>query len=266
MSHFNTQREEKAIAHTEDMNEQYFDEIQKSINCSWCYRNEIEFEEHLQFNNITTEITVEPLTTTDAIMKYTGSNCAALNFASFKYPGGGFIKGSMAQEEALCHDSFLYNVLSANIFKNFYVVNRSPEFMNKGLYRNFGIYSPDIVFEKYDNYGTATQNAKCDIITVAAPNLSAYYNYNKGENAEYISTMHKRIKFVLDIAKKHKVETLILGAFGCGVFGNNPTFVATVFKELLNNGYYNFRKVIFAVPQGNNINFEAFKKVFETND
>lgn len=44
------------------------------------------------------DITVEPLTTTDAIIKYTDKKCAALNFASFKYAGGGFIKGSIAQE------------------------------------------------------------------------------------------------------------------------------------------------------------------------
>lgn len=256
--HFNSQREEKAIAHTEDMHEQYFDEIQRSINGSWYYRGEVEFDNPTHFNEVTTEIIVEPLTTTDAIMKYDRGNRAALNFASYKYPGGGFIKGSIAQEEALCHDSFLYNVLSAKVFEPLYEWNRKSIHQFNGLYSNFGIYSPDIVFEKYTTFGSVMQDAKCDIITVAAPNLSAYH---KGEDANYISTMHKRIKFVLDIAKKHNIDTLILGAFGCGVFNNNPTFVATVFKELLNSGNYNFRQVIFAIPGGPNYN--AFVKIFK---
>lgn len=256
--HFNTQREEKAIAHTKDMNGQYFDEIQESINNSQYYRGEIEFDSPTRFDEVTTEISVEPLTTTDAIIKYSTNNCVALNFASFKYPGGGFIKGSIAQEEAICHDSFLYNVLSADKFKDMYAANRLKENQNNGLYTNFGIYSPNIVFEKYEQFDSVLQEAKCDIITVAAPNLSAY---NKGENAEYISTMHRRIKFVLDIAKRHNIETLILGAFGCGVFKNDPTFVSTIFRELLNSGNYNFKKVIFAVPAGPN--YDAFEKTFK---
>ena len=255
--HFNSQREEQAIAHTEDMNEQYFDEIQKSINGSWYYRGEFEFDNPTWFDEVTTEIIVEPLTTTEAIIKYARGNTAALNFASYKYPGGGFIKGSIAQEEALCHDSFLYNVLSADVFKPLYEWNRKTINQFGGLYSNFGIYSPNIVFEKYSTFGAVLQEAKCDIITVAAPNLSAYI---KGENAEYINTMHKRIKFVLDIAKKHNIDTLILGAFGCGVFKNDPTFVSTVFKELINSRNYNFKKVIFAVPAGPN--YDAFVKTF----
>ena len=37
----------------------------------------------------------------------------ALNFASYKNPGGKFMDGSSAQEECLCHESILYEVLSA---------------------------------------------------------------------------------------------------------------------------------------------------------
>lgn len=256
-SHFNIQRETKALAHTGEMELFYREEIEDSIQNSYVYRENVD-SNTIKYDNIKTEITVEPLTTTDAIIKYSNDKCAALNFASFKYPGGGFIRGSIAQEEALCHDSFLYNVLSADKFKNMYADNRLKENQNHGLYTNFGIYSPNILFEKkHTTFGPIIHKVKCNIITVAAPNLSVYHN---GEDANYINTMYKRIKFVLDIAKKHNNDTLILGAFGCGVFKNDPTFVSTVFKELLNSGYYNFKKVIFAVPSGPN--YTAFAKTF----
>lgn len=55
-------------------------------------------------------------------------------------------------------------------------------------------------------------------------------------------------------------SSYIFSAFGCGVFGNNPNKVAIMFKSLLRN--YKFRKVIFAIPNNGNGNYEAFKKVF----
>ena len=53
---------------------------------------------------------------------------------------------------------------------------------------------------------------------------------------------------------------LYLGAFGCGVFGQNPYDVAKCFKDLL--PHYNFKKVVFAIPDFNDGNLEAFKEVF----
>ena len=86
-----------------------------------------------------------------------------LNFASCKNPGGGYLKGSYAQEEALCHVSTLYSVLCSQ--SRFYNVNIHR--LNNSLYTNRALYSPDIVFfpEDYDKYA--------DVITCAAPNRKA---------------------------------------------------------------------------------------------
>lgn len=174
-----------------------------------------------------------------------------LNFASFTRPGGGFIKGSIAQEEALCHVSNLYNILLT--FKDRYDENyKKPSFIS-GLYDNWAIYSPDVYF----NVDGEARFA--NVITCAAPNYNVYKEKSDND-VLYDETLRSRIKYILDIAKDNEQEILILGAFGCGVFGNDPYKVATMFKSQLRN--YKFKKVIFAIPNSSNGNYEAFKKIF----
>jgi len=151
---------------------------------------------------------------------------AALNFASYTNPGGMFIKGSRAQEECLCHASFLYNVLQP-FQKEYYDKNYLNK--NKGLYLNRALYSPDIYFFNEDEV------YPCDIITCAAPNWSAAHWTNVTREENY-QVLQSRIKFVLDIALDQHAETLVLGAYGCGVFRQNPRDVATI--SLSHMDYY----------------------------
>lgn len=193
-------------------------------------------------------------TTENAIAKYAQpfKQLCVLNFASFTRPGGGFIKGAIAQEEALCHVSNLYNVLLA--FKDEYNKNFNKSSFETGLYEDWGIFSPSVYFKFGEN-----SDLLVNVITCPAPNYNVYKKYCSDENL-YLKTLESRIKFVLDMAKVHDQEILILGAFGCGVFGNDSTLVASIFKSQLRN--YKFEKVIFAIPDNGNGNYVAFKKVF----
>lgn len=239
---------QKALNHIAYVDKEEAESVKKSIENSVIYRHKV-FDERLQSKNPNIKTIVEDSTTTDAIFNHFGK-IGVLNFASYKWPGGGFINGAMAQEEALCHDSTLYNVISNDKFEPYYFWNRIPANSNKGLYTNFGIYSPNIVFMKNG------ERVECDVITVPAPNLSAYGKID----STYMQTLKDRIYFVLDIAKKHNIETLILGAFGCGVFGNDPLTVANIFKEALESGWYHFKEVVFAIPGGYNL--KSFIKVY----
>lgn len=179
----------------------------------------------------------------EAVSEFPDSKIAALNFASFKYPGGGFLKGSSAQEESLCHKSILYNILRRR--EDFYGENKN--LINRGLYWNRAIYSPNIIFE--DSYN-------CDIITCAAPNKKEAKR-NGVTDEENTNALKERISFILDIAAKNKVDVLILGAFGCGAFGQDPNEVKKIFMKLSNN--YIFKKIIFAIPNGSNL--DAFRSL-----
>ena len=216
-------------------------------------KDSIIYDDIIECNN---DIVVEDLTTEKAIYEYNIGNVVEgfciLNFASFTRPGGGFIKGSIAQEEALCHVSNLYNILLG--FKNKYDENYKKPSFNNGLYDNWAIYSPNVYFKINEVQRYA------NVITCPAPNYTVYKEKSDNDIL-YDDILRSRIKYVLDIAKVNDQKTLILGAFGCGVFGNDPTKVAIMFKSLLRN--YKFKKIIFAIPNSGNGNYEAFKKVFE---
>lgn len=205
---------------------------------------------------------------------------ALLNFASFKHPGGMFLNGSPAQEESLCHQSTLYNVLESFI-DNYYAPHLKC--LNQGLYQDDAIHSKDIVFFNYSasvinktlNVSVDPHTTTADVITCAAPNAKTFLRRKYGithadENIlddELTTTMCSRIQTVLDTAVLGGARNLILGAFGCGVFGNHPGVVADYFYDYLYDDYAGcFENVYFAIPNpnGNDPNYKAFRAGTET--
>lgn len=220
------------------------------------------------FNENNTKIRVVQGTSIDAIFKIkTEGKKAVLNFASYKKPGGGYIEGAMAQEESLCHASNLYQVISNDKFKDdFYGYNN--QHLNKGLYNSRIIYSPNIIFYDLEHTEESFVPVKeCDVITCAAPNKKAAQKYNNVPDYIIEKLMKDRILSVLKVAQQNKVEVLILGAFGCGVFGNDPLTTAKIFKECLTKyQYYRdvFKLVVFPIPDAKN--YEIFKEILDKVD
>lgn len=246
------QRAETARKHTEDMQLKYGEQIEKAVAGTKIY--DTDFKAVTGTDENRAEIIVVNSDTVHAGNLYCNDGrTALLNFASYKNPGGMFISGSKAQEECLCHASYLYNVLSQFTDK-FYKWNNENK--NKALYLNRALYSPGILF--FDG----GKDFYCDVITCAAPNKSAARRYGKVSVQENTDVLKSRIRFVLDIAADNHIDTLILGAFGCGVFGQDAGEVAGIFKECLQNGYGCFNKVVFAIPGDHTNNLDAFKKVF----
>ena len=201
-----TMRTKTAQEHTEEMQRKYAEQIRSSIEKTVVYSEVPSYE-----GNKIPGFVMEDLDSVAAVMKYwKEGKTAVLNFASFKEPGGKFIEGSKAQEECLCHESYLYNVLRS-FDDTYYAENRTMK--NKALYKTRALYSPKILFER------KAERAWCDVITCAAPNKAAAQKYCHVSDAENRTALEERIDLVIAIANEHKVDTLILGAFGCGVFG-----------------------------------------------
>ena len=170
------------------------------------------------------------------------SPIAVLNFASAKNPGGGFINGAMAQEESLAASSCLYNTLVAH--ETYYKNNRA---CNTMMYTNHAIYSPDVVFFRDGSFRLLEKPVTASVLTLPAVNMGQVLL--KGEDAALAKqAMRERMKLALAIFASQKCSHLILGAYGCGVFRNDPNEVAAWWQELLENHFPDiFRTVIFAV-------------------
>lgn len=213
--------------------------------------------------------------------EYSESKICIHNFASATNPGGGVTKGSSAQEEALCRCSTLYPCLTEkNLHEKFYRMHRNK---NDLRYTDCCIYTPEITVIKSDTDFPELLDEglwfNVDVLTCAAPNLreKPYNSMNPGSaktikvsDKELFQIHQKRAEHMLTIAATNGADVLVLGAFGCGAFRNNPNIVAKVYNEVLQkfNGY--FREICFAVycPPNNSENYDVFKKVInaETNN
>lgn len=186
---------------------------------------------------------------------------AVLNFANPHEPGGGVRRGAMAQEECLCRCSDLYNILAQPYFqKHYYEYHyvHSDNFFSDRL-----IYAPGVTFFKTDDpVPQLLENPfLVDVITCAAPYLSGYPGKTQEELLEIYTS---RIRNILEVAMANDVDDLILGAFGCGAFRNNPELMAKAFSQLLiHEGYACFfEKVVFAIKKTGMIcqNLRAFQR------
>lgn len=269
-----TKREElhmKAMKHTEEMQNKYANEINKAIKNSIIWTRKDDTTELIKEadgvetcldermveikNQSLASIKVLKSTTVEAIKDSIEEHLVVLNFASYKNPGGKFLEGSSAQEESLCHSSFLYNVLRE--LKEYYAWNN--EHLNRGLYTDRAVYTPDVIFT--DENGNTH---KADVITCAAPNREMLVRYERFTEKENLQALASRVRFLKSIAylSNPEAQEIILGAWGCGVFAQESSTVCKYLLEAFANSNYNF--VTFAIPD--NKNLKGLKELLTHNE
>ena len=183
----------------------------------------------------------------------------ALNFASAKNPGGGFLGGAKAQEEDLARCSALYPCLCAQ--PDYYSANRA---CGTVLYTDHIIYSPDVPFFRDERLELLDDPFALSIITAPAPNVAAAAQQGLRIDDEIAATLARRARKVLAVAAAHEHRALVLGAWGCGVFRNDAAAVARTFAELLAADELRgaFERVVFAVYDPSGRNLGAFERQF----
>jgi uncharacterized protein (TIGR02452 family) len=168
---------------------------------------------------------------------------AVLNFASAKNPGGGFLGGSQAQEESLARSSALH----ASLMKcwDFYERHRA---MSSMLYSDAMIWSPHCPVFRDDAGDLLDEPQLASFITSPAPNAGAAADNRPAELPLIPETFRRRADYVLALAATQGHRRLVLGAWGCGVFRNDPVVVAGAFAEHLRGAWAGrFERVVFSV-------------------
>ncbi len=214
------------------------------------------------------KVSVTPDRTFEAARRLVAENpssrIAVLNFASPVNPGGGVEVGSSAQEECLCRCSTLYPCLDQRrLWEGYYLPNRAA---HDPLASDDCIYTPGVLVVKEDGMPPAPlpreQWFEVDVLTCAAPNLR---NARGGFPADELHAIHlTRARRVLSVAASFGVRTLVLGAFGCGAFYNDPRVVAPAWHQAVDELGGWFDAIEFAVwcpPQGS-VNYDVFREEF----
>ena len=171
-----------------------------------------------------------------------------LNFANSVRPGGGYLNGRNAQEECLCRQTLLYPTIQKS-----YMYYENKQKGSKPEASDIMIYSPNVLVIRNDDY-KMIHPFRVDIISAAVD--------NRGGNIYNIEEiMMNRIRKIIKIAAEEKVEVLILGAFGCGVFKNDTKTVSELFaKVLLDEGLKDyFNLIVFPIYKGSPHTMQIFQ-------
>jgi uncharacterized protein (TIGR02452 family) len=185
-----------------------------------------------------THITVANRTTLAAARELVdqGHRPLALNFANGVEPGGGFLRGATAQEEALCRSSALYATLFGDPMYDFHREN------DPAASSDWAILSPDVPVFRNDAGMEHDEPWLLSFLTCAAPYAPAIGRLDSEP------MLRQRIHRVLQIARAYDYDTLVLGAWGCGAFANDAKQTARDFRGALEGEFAGaFARIVFAI-------------------
>ncbi len=193
---------------------------------------------HVPVEHLETRIRVANETTLGACRQLTdqGLKPLALNFANGITPGGGFLHGARAQEEVLCRSSTLHSTLVEDPMYEIHRQRIRPDSTD------WAIYSPGVPVFRKDNGVTLDKPWLLSFITCAAPYAPTIGQPDSGD------LLQQRIYRVLEIARAYGYTDLVLGAWGCGAFRNDPHRTARDFRGALEGEFRGaFSQVVFAI-------------------
>jgi uncharacterized protein (TIGR02452 family) len=186
-------------------------------------------ETYLQVTNETTLGAAERLTAR-------GLTPLALNFANGVRPGGGFLSGALAQEEVLCRSSALYATLEGDPMYAAHAGRPRPDSTD------WAIYSPNVPVFRRDDGTPLDAPWLLTFLTCAAPYAPAIGQPEAGD------LLQQRTRRVLAIARALGHPALVLGAWGCGAFANDPARTARDFRQFLETDFSGaFSEIVFAI-------------------
>lgn len=196
-----------------------------------------------------TDVKVEWGALADAVARALGKVCV-IDPASYRTPGGNYLNGGWGTEEQICAESNLFPILEG-LRAEYHDANRHST--HGGLNSDRALYLTDVMFT------TGGIMRKRDVLVCAPPNRNFALQNHRSE-AECDMDLAHRIETLMRIAAANGADTLVLGAFGCGFFGNDPEQVASLFKTWLDAHPGQFEKVVFSIAGSPAL--DAFRMAF----
>ena len=187
-----------------------------------------------------------------------GYNPAVLNLASSWSPGGGVVQGSRAQEESIFRRTNLYRSLyqfahggKPDMFATKpepIDLKKTPHYKEHLDYHFGGIYTPGATVFRASNFELFQKPFQMSFITVAAIKEPVLTPTGHLTDADKDQTRDK-IRTILRIGLKHGHDCLVLGALGCGAYGNPPADVARLFHEVIEEDEFRdkYKMIVFAI-------------------
>lgn len=215
---------------------------------------------------IVPKISVTNESTLEAGYRLRNKNPCVLNFASAKSPGGGFLRGCVAQEETIARASGLY--YSLMLYQDFYKLNMNSD----AFYLNYCIYSPNVIVFRNDECEWLEEPYLMSVLTSPAPRRAQIESQIYSSEIDMsLVQMHYRLESVIDsrisqilsVMAENGHRVIVLGAWGCGVFGNDPEMVAQAFRNAL-RFWPHFDEVVFSIyddPESNT--YKTFERYFQ---
>jgi uncharacterized protein (TIGR02452 family) len=192
--------------------------------------------DHAPFPETNLQVTNETTLGAAERLAARGLTPLALNFASGVHPGGGFLSGALAQEEVLCRSSALYATLEGDPMYAAHALRPRPDSSD------WAIYSPDVPVFRRDDGTPLDAPWPLTFLTCAAPYAPAIGQPEAGD------LLQQRIRRVIAIARAFGHPALVLGAWGCGAFANDPARTARDFRQSLETDFSGaFGEIAFAI-------------------
>jgi uncharacterized protein (TIGR02452 family) len=193
-------------------------------------------QERITFYETRVQVTNETTLGASLRLVESGMRPLALNFANGIHPGGGFLNGARAQEEVLCRSSALYKTLIGDPMYNEHRNRKRPDSSD------WAIYSPNVPVFRQDDGTELDYPWLLSFVTCAAPYAPAIGQPEAGD------LLQGRIHRILAIARAFGHSVLVLGAWGCGAFANDPQRTTLDFRQALESAFRGaFSDIVFAI-------------------
>jgi len=224
--------------------------IDKAVQTTWLHPRSAALPKLLEKESegkrcVVSVVQCGTMSAADALVRQ-GLRTCVLNFASGRNRGGGWLRGANAQEEALCRVCGLYPCLLKPEVESYYEENALDA---SCVYEDNAIVSPEVSVFRADDGSFLDAPYLVGIITAPAPNMGVAMGRKSSGGVEKIKEVRRRrMAMVLTLCAAEGFDAVVLGAWGCGVFRNDPVEVAHEFRELLQGRFCNtFSRVAFAV-------------------